>query len=75
MARNDTVTLTANDWAQITNGDATALEQIGNAVNIVGKAKGLMLWNTTTGAPVYATGSGAASVWNDATGTTAHTPV
>lgn len=53
----------------------TALEQIGNAVNIVGKAEGLMLWNTTTGRAVWASGSAAGDVWTDADGTTLHTPV
>ena len=31
-------------------------------------------YNITTGKPVYATADGAAAVWNDATGATAHTP-
>lgn len=38
------------------------------------KNTGVGVFNTTTGAPVWAVGSADASVWNDATGTLAHTP-
>lgn len=39
------------------------------------KQAGLSVFNTNTGKPVYATGTGAAAVWNDAIGVLAHTPV
>ena len=39
------------------------------------KVAGYMVFNTDTGAPVWATGDADADVWNDATGSTAHTPV
>ena len=52
-----------------------ALEAIGNAINTTGKVAGKQVFNTTTGMPVYAVGSTAGSVWNEADGTTGHTPV
>ena len=39
------------------------------------KVTGYSVFNTTTGAPVWATGSAAGDVWNDATGAVANTPV
>jgi hypothetical protein len=39
------------------------------------KHAGQMVWNSTTGAPVWAAGAADGSVWVDATGATAHTPV
>lgn len=39
------------------------------------KVAGYMVFNTTTGAPVWAVGANDTSVWNDATGSLAHTPV
>lgn len=51
------------------------LAAIGNAVNTTGKVAGRMVFNTTTNKPVWAVGANANSVWNDATGTLAHTPV
>jgi hypothetical protein len=38
------------------------------------KRAGWMVFNITTGQPVWAVNSGALSVWNDATGATAHSP-
>lgn len=53
-----------------------ALVDVSNAINtVVSKKQGLMVWNSTTGAPVWSTGGADNSVWNDATGSTAHTPV
>lgn len=52
-----------------------ALAAIGNAINTTGKVTGKMVFNTTTSKPVYALGATAGSVWVDATGVTAHTPV
>jgi hypothetical protein len=54
----------------------TELADITNAINTtVLKVAGYMVFNTTTGAPVWAIGAADGSVWNDATGTLAHTPV
>lgn len=50
------------------------LTSAAHAVNAVGKVAGRSVFNTTTGKPVYATGPLATDVWNDATGTLAHTP-
>jgi hypothetical protein len=51
------------------------LEDETHSINTSEKWIGKQVFNTTTGKPVYATGTLAADVWNDATGTTAHTPV
>jgi len=51
------------------------LDSITNAINTTGKYLTKNVWNTTTLRFVYATGTTAASVWNDAVGTLAHTPV
>jgi len=53
----------------------TALVDIGNAINTAGKVIGKEVFNTTTGLPVWAVGTTAGALWNNATGTTAHTPV
>ena len=54
----------------------TALADITAAINTdAGKVAGSMVFNTTSGAPVWAAGNADGSVWVDATGTTAHTPV
>jgi hypothetical protein len=54
---------------------STALEAVANAINTSGKVVGKVVFNSTTGAPVWATGTTAADVWNDASGELAHTPV
>jgi hypothetical protein len=54
----------------------TNLADITHAVNTnAGKQLGTWVFNTTTGLPVWAAGSADGSVWLDATGATAHTPV
>ncbi len=53
----------------------TNLANINHTVNTFGKYAGKMLWNTTTSKPVWSVGATAGSVWVDATGSTAHTPV
>ena len=56
--------------------DTTAnLADVSATVNTVGKVLGKVVYNTTTNTPVWADGATAASVWVDATGSTAHTPV
>jgi hypothetical protein len=51
------------------------LAAIGDAINTANKVIGRRVYNTTTNKPVYATGTAAGSVWNDAVGVLAHTPV
>jgi len=64
-------------WASINPTATTAeLTAIANAINTTAlKVAGWMVFNTTTGAPVWSVGSADGSLWNDATGATAHTPV
>jgi hypothetical protein len=52
------------------------LADITHAVNTsTNKVAGAMVWNSTTGRPVWAFGSADGSVWVDAAGATLHTPV
>lgn len=52
------------------------LEDVTDVVNTSpAKHAGYMVWNSTTGKPVFADGSADADTWADATGATAHTPV
>jgi len=52
------------------------LVAIANAINTTpDKVAGYEVFNTTTGAPVWAVGAADGDVWNEATGSTAHTPV
>ena len=60
----------------IVTATTTELEDIADAINTgADKVAGYMVFNTTDGAPVWAVGAADGSVWNDATGTLAHTPV
>lgn len=56
---------------------AAQLADITSAINTTAglKAAGLKVWVTDAQKPVWAVGSVAASVWVDATGATAYTPV
>jgi len=52
-----------------------ALVDAANAINTTtDKVAGYEVWNTTTGAPVWAVGSADADDWHDATGSIAHDP-
>lgn len=52
------------------------LEDVTHAINTdAAKVAGYEVFNTTTGAPVWAVGNADADAWNDATGTEAHAPV
>jgi len=54
----------------------TELEDIADAINTGAlKVPGYMVFNTTSGAPVWAIADTDGGVWNDATGTLAHTPI
>ena len=64
----------------VTNAKLTAttaeLIDITDSINTsIFKKEGFMVFNETTNAPVWAVGDTDAAVWNDATGTLAHTPV
>lgn len=54
---------------------STSLESITHPVNTTDKLLGKQVYNTTTGKTVAASGTTAGSVWKDATGATAHTPI
>lgn len=64
IRKRDLVTATTAQLADITH-----------AINTAYKFLGKQVFNTTLNKPVYATGSTAGSVWNDAVGVLAHTPV
>jgi hypothetical protein len=51
------------------------LGSLAATINTVGKFAGKMVWNSTVGRPVWASGSAASAVWVYADGTTANTPV
>jgi len=53
----------------------TQLEDDAHAINTVNKYTGKMVYNTTTGIPVFADGSTPTSKWAEADGTDEHTPV
>lgn len=54
----------------------TELADVTHAINTSdAKVEGYQVFNITTNAPVWSEGNAAADVWNDATGTTAHSPV
>lgn len=50
------------------------LADITDEINTLEPQTGQMVFNTTTGIPVWKSGDTAGAVWVDATGTTAHTP-
>lgn len=52
----------------------TQLTSVTSIVNLT-KRRSMIVFNITTGKPVWASADGASSVWVDATGATAHTPV
>ena len=69
-------TVTVAGYIQPNITTTTALADITDAINThAGKIQGAMVYNSTTDQPVYAAGNTDGSVWNDAVGTLAHTPV
>jgi hypothetical protein len=52
----------------------TALADIADDINTVGKFVGKQIWNSTTTQPVWAVSAAAGGLWVDAQGTTKHTP-
>ena len=66
----------ADSAMQFVTATTAELTAVGNAINTAAaKVQGYQVYNTTTDAPVWAAGAADADVWNDATGTLAHTPV
>jgi hypothetical protein len=53
----------------------TALEDVDAAINTTGKYVGKMVFNTTTGLPLWADTAAADGTWSLATGVATHTPV
>lgn len=54
----------------------TNLEDVTHAINTGdNKVAGYMVWNSTTGLPLWADGPAAADTWSAATGTATHSPV
>lgn len=65
----------ASIFKQVATATTTELADVTDAINTgAEKVAGYMVFNTTTNAPVWAEGATDADVWNDATGTTAHSP-
>jgi len=52
----------------------TDLVDIDHAINTTNKIAGKMVYNTTTGLPVFAVDGTAGGLWKNAAGATAHTP-
>lgn len=63
-------------FRRLPTSTTTNLEDISASINTSdAKEEGVVVFNTTTNKPVYATGNADGDVWVDATGSTAHTPV
>ncbi len=61
-------------YIQLRTATAAQIAAIGNAVNLVGKKVGTVVFDTTNSKIKVATGATAASTWVDAAGTNAVTP-
>ena len=53
----------------------TELEDIADPINTVGKYVGKMVFNTTTGIPVWADSAATNGTWSGADGAVDHTPI
>ena len=51
------------------------LANVADGINTAGKYAGKMVYNTTTGIPVWADGATAAATWSGADGAVDHSPV
>ena len=58
----------------IITATSSQLNSSANPINTTGKLIGLMVYNTTTNNPVWATGTAPSDIWVDGVGTTAHIP-
>jgi hypothetical protein len=68
----------ADSWISVpgnASSTTTNLADVTHQINTVDKFAGKMVYNTTTGLPVFAAGSAAADLWKTAAGETAHSPV
>lgn len=65
----------ALDYLQLSKYTTAQIEDITHDVNVTYKDAGRVIYNTTTGLPLFSAGSAAGSTWNDALGTVKHTPV
>jgi len=59
----------------VTTATTAQLTDVGDTVNTQDPQTGQMVYNTTTNKPCWKGGSAAGSVWRNADGTVAHTPV
>lgn len=50
------------------------LAAVGDLINTVGKAQGVVVYDSTLDNPVYAAGAAAGDIWVDGAGTTVHSP-
>lgn len=66
---------TSTKPASLPTATTAQLAAIADKINVYDKTTGRQVFNTTTNKSVWASGTTAASVWVDATGTTAHTPI
>ena len=62
-------------WFKPPTRTQAELRAIGDTINTTGKFSSKLVWDSTNLKPVFAQGSAAGSVWGNADGTTAHTPV
>lgn len=69
-----TISQVADAFAPSTS-TTTLLESVAAAINTTGKYVGKMVWNTTTGLPLWADTAAANGTWSLATGVATHTPV
>ena len=66
----------SHQMAMIVTATTTELEDVTDAINTrADKVEGYMVKNSTTNIPYWAAGNADADVWEDATGTTIHSPV
>ena len=74
-----TPAISVGRWLKVPNppvATTTELEDVTDIINTSPlKHAGFMVWNSTTGIPVFADGSNDSDTWSDATGAATHTPV
>jgi len=71
LGRGRAAVLDGNYASQATTAQLVA---VGGTVNTSGKVTGKMVFNTSTGLPVWANGPLATDTWSSATTALAHTP-
>lgn len=73
------VTLAFEDFLRLVGNQpftyaTTEITDKSHSVNTTDKRLGKMIFNSTTGKPLWADGTGDTDTWADATGAVAHTP-